>query len=432
MSVRAWLLRNVRDWDSPLGTMAVRVAGLGVNFGVLAFIAKLAGQESLGLVIALNSAAFVGGAVLSYGVPTFLLKTMTGYFLAEQPGLAAAEYRRGLTVVIKASAMGIGVAAVFAACQSAGMLPVLGSLGAVEILAAGVCSVSLAVQFVGLSAVRALKQPAMSGAFQFFTQPLLLLCATMAGLGLWGDLSARTTVAVVCTGIVGNAILVLAYARKRLQEACPAELVPLPKSELRSLWLLSMLSNASANAPLILAAALFTPAGVALLGVPFRICNLPMTLIVALGTYYAPLLRESFIQNNAPRQAKELRESQLIGGVLVLPVLLGAGLLPAPILGLFGLHDAMAESLFLLFAVSQLLIASCGVSEQYLAMVGKARVANVYTLAGLLGMVVAGPVLFSRYGALGLGSAWAFFAVARQLGLLVQSRRMIAGKESFT
>lgn len=411
-------LHRQLNWNSPWGTMAVRVIGIAANFGTLALIARLANQESLGLIIALNGAAFLGGTLFSLGIPTQLLRTLTGHLLANDDGAAAFEYHHGMVMVLKISLFGMLGVAAGAALQITGWLPSLGSIGPNELAVAGCCSLSMALQFVSFSALRALKQPALSGFFQFCSPPLLLLILLLAlRLGLGKSIPTSAAIWSLAGASMINAGLVHFALKRRLSQAPAAIEFRFRWRDIAALWLLSVLSAASANIILLLAAAFLSPAQVALLGVPFRVCNLPMTVVSALGAYYAPLIREAHLQQDVPKQRRQLVESQWIGAVLVSPVLFFAWVAPELVLRWFSIHGPEAVGLFRAFAVAQTAIAACGVSEQYLAMLDQAGWAARMTQWSLAGIVLTALVLPRPISPLALALTWSGFVVARQVAL---------------
>lgn len=414
----AWLVRQVSDWNSPAGTMAVRAVGLAVNFGVLAVIARWAGQEVLGVIIVLNGAAFLGGGVGSLGIPTLLLKTIPGCLLIGEKVIAAAHYRRGLRIVSFTSA-GIAIAlALIALAQGLRLLPAsIGSFGPLEVTAMGVCSLAMAIQFVGISAIRAVKKPAWSGVFQFCTPPLLLAVFVCVSYVWLGTVTRGIGVGALILTMLLNAGFVTIFARRELGRGHAASLEPITWPETRSMWLVGVLGSAASNIPLLFAAMLLDPVSVAITGISYRICNLPMTVVSALGAYYAPMIREAYLRRDLRLMRGELKESQWLGALLVFPVLLAAILFPDLTLGLFRIHNSHAVVVLRIFAFAQLVIASCGVCEQYLSMLGRATLAFRISLVACLLIAVSSWTSAANWGVIGLALAWTTFSALRQLTL---------------
>ncbi len=399
--------------------MGIRVLGLAANFVVLMVIARWMGQDVLGLVIAINGAAFFGGTLLSMGVPTVLLKTLTDHLVVNDRSKFYAEYLRGLKIVITIGFAGCIFTVVLAALQVCHILPEkIGSLGSAEIIALGVCSLCMAIQLVVTSAIRALRQPAWSGFFQFCSPPLFLFAAFAAARALYPDVSLSVGLNAQTVSFVGNTILMLVFFRRAAHnETLSCTLDDFSWIDARGFWILSFLSSAAANAPVLLATILFDPSTIALIGVPFRIANLPMTIVTALGAYYSPLIREAHLLENWDRMRSELVQSQWIGSILVFPFLVTAIVAPTWLLGLFHIHSATAEIVLLVFTCAQLIIASCGVCSQYLAMTNLQDKASRLTLISLVSISVLAILLGKYWGACGVAVIWASFSSIRQLAL---------------
>ncbi len=413
------LTRNIRDWNSPLGTMAVRGVGMAMNFAALALNARWVGPASLGSVIAVNSAAFLGGVLCSAGLSTLLLREITGDLMRGNLPLAAARYYCAVrrTLVISGGALLLAFA--FGTAQWRGILPArIGTFGPMEVFSLGLCTLGLATQSLGLGVVRALKHPALSGVFQFCTMPVMFVLILLGLRATQSVITPTQTLAALVLATGANTIAVNLFVSRRLGRAGTTETNLLPWAAARALWSLNVLSAASANSLVLLGAYLLSPERVAVIGVPFRICNLPMTVVTAMGAYYSPLIREAHLQGDHPRLRRELRESQWLGGAVVVPVLLLALFLPKTALSWFAIHDASASNVFLIFAIAQTLIAGCGVAEQYLAMLDRTKVAVRITQFSLLGTVVAVALLARPISPLALGLAWSLFGVLRQVSLL--------------
>ena len=409
--------------NAAISTMAVRILGLLINLCVLALVGRYADQASLGIVIVLNAAAFVGGVVCSAGLPTWILRAISEHRVDGKLDRIGAEYERAFKKVRQLSTFTVMAASVTAYAQHSGLVPEIGVFGALETCALGVCSAALGVQLLDTSLMRSLKRPVLAGAFQFCSQPLCLLISLIALSGVAGETSRIVTVFAITAGIVLNAVVVHCYLRCCLNlPTRSVYLDPIDERSVRSFWMLSLVGSASAQAPLIVAAVMLSPSAATLIGIPFRICNLPMTIVAALGSYYAPSLREAFIRSDISAQRRDLLQSQWLGGLFVTPLVVVSWVAPERLLDLFSASADTGPILLRMFSVAQLAIASCGVSEQHLAMIGREKTATIAACLCLFTVMVTGCLLSSVFGALGVGGVWIVASVVRQFYVLSASR----------
>lgn len=406
-------------WHSSLGTMIVRILGIALNLGVLATVAKVGGASVLGITVTLGGMSFVLGTIYSVGLPTYVLRAVTDALVHENYPLALAEYCRSLRWINAVSLSCLAVIAALALSQQYFLAPgALGVLGRVELLALGTAGWATALQFAGLSLLRALRLPSGSALLQFSTPPIFLGLCMIGAWAVSSELTVSTGALAFAIASWCNAALTLYWGRRLIHSARrPTLLQALPWGEIRSMWLLGMMSSIASNLPLIIGALFLSTLELAALGVPFRICNIPATIVAALGAYYAPRIREAHVLNESGGGVGELKESQWLGTALVLPLLVVAVSAPLPVLGVFEIKSEVAVLLLRIFAFAQIIIAGCGVSEQYLMMQGRSLFAAKITF--VCSVLCLGLAIFGGYywGAIGLGLAWAIMAIIKQVTL---------------
>lgn len=413
-------------WNSAAMSMAIRGLGLVANFVSLIGIARFSDEETLGVLIILNGAAFFLGTLFSLGFPTQLLKSLPDHLVNGDLAGALVEYRRALRFTVLGCLFLVCGAGGVVSLQHLGFLaPKIGSLGSGELVALAVGGSCMALQFVGLSVIRARRQVAWSSVFQFCTPVLFLFSGFLFCHLAWPVVTKESGLTVFTVAFLANTVLVIAYAGRLLRGAGRTSIRPLDWREVRSFWLMGLLSSGAANLPFLLATFLLMQSQLASIAVPFRIANLPMTIVGTLGAYYAPLIRECHAKGDRGGRRRHLVNSQWIGGGLVAPLLFASFVCPEWVLGFFHVKSGEAVHLLQLFVLAQAIIASCGVCSQYLAMLDLSGWVNLWTVCSIIGVALCSISFFDWAGIFAIGASWALFSCWRQVALRLRCERIM-------
>ena len=96
-------------------------------------------------------------------------------------------------------------------------------------------------------------------------------------------------------------------------------------------------------------------------------------ILQALSSYFSPGFARARARRDLDELARQLRASQLYSTASYVPLLIGFGLFPDPMLGLFGPEFVAARGLLRILAVGQAVNATTGLVGPFSIMVGRER-----------------------------------------------------------
>ena len=399
-----------------------RAAAVALQFVLQLVVGNLAGPAGLGLLQLFHSWTCVLGEVLAQGLPAQTLRVTSVAWGSRNIAQCAFYLRQAVGRILKGCIILTAIVAV--------SLPLLHLLGSADtpwvpglvILAVLVASPLFALLRLGSETLKAVDMPLQAITLESLLAPAVMLAVC---LGCWAAGMPLLPAVLLVAGISGFIVVLLATARalKRRLASVPGASAsgaaasranrPSPyacgnASELRALWLNSLLSILFLQFPFLLLPWFAGTEEIGVFAVSYKLISVITTLLMLMTAVFGPAFARAAEHGDKGRLATLLVRTQCVSLAIFLPIAVAINLGAGQLGGIFNLGEGSLGPFLLALTAGQLINAATGLSGVLLNMAGAAR-RELWTL--VLALAFAGglaPFVGHLYGALGI--AWLFSA----------------------
>ena len=353
---------------------AARGAGVVAQLAANTLLGNVLGAEGLGRFYLYVSWSNLLSALEGLGLPALTLRTVaTG-----TPPHGAASRR----FVRAALRIGLWSSAALGALLVLGLRPLASRLlhdaaSAFIVPFAALTALLFLRTRIQAAALKACNRREAAIALETTALPALVAAgvgaAALAGLQLSAEGAIRIHVVAALVVMVAAHLL---WSRVSHGEAPFTPPTRSERPEVRTLlplWGSNLLGATMANLPFIILPHVAAASDIGRFAIAARLVGFATVILQALSSYFSPRFARARVRRDPQDLARELRASQLYSTASYLPLLIGFGLFPDPILGLFGPEFVAARGLLRILAVGQAVNAATGLVGPFLIMVGRER-----------------------------------------------------------
>lgn len=400
---------------SPAGRRLVVVSSRFVASGfqllLVLLLTRTAPSSTVESCLVVISSIQILSAVAAWGHPVVVLREVSA---ASEQGLL---HRLGPHLS--------RVAIVSVVILAAGFVIDLPALSRAETVLVCACAGAQALTRIWSQALKAVRKESLALLLEFSLVPAVS-CVAVSAFAVRGNFLGPTAFAgvqLVATAVAAG-ICALVWSRHRRVFA--GEKSAEPVHGLHALGVVYLLAVALGHLPIVVATGLLDPLDVAAFAVAFRVAGLASTILNALTGYYGPLYARTMARKDHHELRRLLRQSQISGAALALPLLLVIPVGPWAF-SAFGDEYSIVAAPYAVLAVGQYVNAATGVVAFVVTLSGSERA----LLGQRLAIALVLPLGWGLMIAAGSTSATLFagvyslFLIATNAGSLVLARRRI-------
>jgi O-antigen/teichoic acid export membrane protein len=377
-----------------------RFAGTAFQLGFTVLVARALGADGAGYVFTWLAWSIFAAALLSLGTPAFVVREVAAIRDAERLAMG----RLYLQISLAAAAAALAITAATALAPALIPEPYRGL--ALLAVASGHAILMLEV---ASSALIAMRRESV-GIFLRFVGPPLAMCLLLLAFVAAGSVPS---IPVIVAGYVGTALCAAAVSQllyRRWTGSLTRSSPSASATKRRGLWSINVVNALHLGFPFLVLPYFADAREIAFFAIGYRIGNVAQTAGVALASYFSPRFARAHRNDDVASLRKLFVASQALSLVILAPLLVFLTPLGPVVLRLFGSEFAGAWAFVAIPAGARLLIAGCGLTEQFLAMTHNERIEIAVSLCALLVLAPVGLAAVRSYGALGL--CVAFYGVS--------------------
>jgi O-antigen/teichoic acid export membrane protein len=387
-----------------------RFTGTILQFVFTILVARALGAAASGYVFTCMAWSIFTAALLSLGAPAFVLREASRLGATGRVALGALYGKISL-----AAALAIAAIAAFKAVAPDLLVAPYDHLLLLAVLA-GYAILLLEVTTSALIGIRREHE----GILLRFVCPPLALCVLLVACGTVSTTPSVDVIVATYVVTVGALALVAdrlyrAWAGPR-REASTADAITR-----RRLWSINVVNALYSGLPFFVLPYFAQPREIAHFAIGYRLTSVAQTASVALGSYFSPRFARAHEQGNARSLRLLFHASQAASLALIAPLAVFLSPLGETVLDLFGKDFDGAWVYLAVPVVARLLIAGCGLTEQFLAMTHNERREVAASSVALVVLAFVGVVAAAKHGALGMSVAFYGISVVKYFATCVAS-----------
>jgi O-antigen/teichoic acid export membrane protein len=426
---REWAQRLTR-WLPAFAMAGSRGVAVALQFAVQVVVGALAGPAGLGLLQLFNSWTCILGEVLALGLPARSMRVIAVDWQRRDGHQGGALLRAAALLIMRASAIAWGVAAlVLATLWWAGVAP-SADIGPV-LLAVLLAAPLFALLRLGAEALKAVDSPLQAIALESLAAPLVIIVVCTA---CWTLGRPVTPTILLLAGLAGFAVALLAVWRSIQMRLDPARATGTAglgdRADLTALWTNSMLTILFMHLPFVILPWFATPDEIGVFAVAHKLVSVITTLLILLAAVFGPAFARAADTRDSVALARLLLRTQQLSLLVFMPLVLALLLGSEPLGALFNLPDHALQPFLLALAAGQLVNAATGLPGVLLNMAGAAgRELRTLLLALCIGALLA-PWAGATHGAIGIAWAFSIALVIKNLASYLAAQRYLSHLEN--